>query len=412
MNLGLYVSVLLTPEAALKGGAVKPTYPRRYAPLDARAKAHVLRLSFTSVRHLPITKVLLHLEAEGEFAAHLPDLRAHVRACFPMAEIHEANRPTSLAAHRQSMSEVRRVFGEMPVIFCFNHDHIFVDHRPEPFLRTVEECFGPGGNPEALLVYSHAPEVISTINDWTAPYARSACVFGSNAPPPADFRQIGPRLWSYQAQSVDSIFVTTVKGLARLWAAVLPYEGYLPRIDWGGVRWNGTKFDVRVTAREFFRHFDGYGHVTSVCGGYALGLCGFGPGSKRAVGQLPPAFRGTSPGVAATLEQRAEGYAEIFFELFALAARDVLYVALARDLHQQSGLKWLERMFTLFASAYIDDPGELDDLEPSQRLDLRSLVLHKVFSRATEFHAEVLADCHLHGVLEVQRALSQQRKSA
>lgn len=394
--LGLYVNVLLTGEAVWAKAGAAPLYPRRCHATDTNRKEEVLDLSLTSIRDLPIEKIILNIEATKEYDGAPERLFARVRELFPRAEVHrEPKRPTNLHAWMQSTTFAEKVFGPtMPVICFFNHDHIFVDYRPEPFLRAVETVFSAKDNRSAFLGYSHAPETISLIFDHRASLVRLWHVNGLEPGIMPPVRQAASLYKCCVKGSIDGIFVTTTAGLRYLWSNAIMRESYTPRPDWKGVSFPGVLFDVYLTGREFFRHFDGYGHVTSLREGFALSLEQLG-GQPRAAMHVPPVYRHQTPCDDIDLETEARSYVSVFMDLCSLAARDAMFADRIGHSVTGSHRGVVERLYTLFDEAYLSSEGEGSHRTAAQWQELRSLVTHYVFSSVCAFEQDLLADTHL-----------------
>lgn len=396
MKIGLYVNVLLTGDPALKSEGLVPIYPRRSCPLDACDKVKVLKLSFDSIVALPISKIILNIEANGDFENAVEGIRFHVQECFPNAEIvKESKRPTTLEAWHDSTNFAESFFGtEMPILCFFNHDHIFVDFRHEPFIQCIETVFSDSNNLEAYIIYSHAPEAISMSYDSQAYLSRLRCVPGMkiNAAPCLPVNDLLFKTTVYNHQ--DGIFVTTTAGLRKMWSKVISATDYMPRPDWPGVIFEDAKFEIFYGRREFFRHFDGYGHITTLRNSLALDLVGFGSEKARIPRHIPRAFGGSQSKLHDhDLTKEADSYTEIFFDNYCVAARDALFAQLFGLGQSKNGKQLIEDLFSLFSKAYLENQGELDHLSESQRHHLASMVMHRISSSANIFYRDLLADC-------------------
>lgn len=397
-SLGLSVNVFLTPGTAWERGRSTPLYPRRAGPGDAQRKAEVLQLSLSSLRELPIDRILLNVEADPCFPNAIEETATHVRRLFPRAEItREARRPTNVAAWQANARFSAEFFGPTTPIICFyNHDHIFVDHRPAPFLAAIDQVFRTGARHDAFLIYSHTPEGVSLIHDAPAFVgAMRHQLLGTH--PLLPVTPAGGGLFAVDySEHIDAIFVTTAVGLQNLWARAVATDDYVPRPDWKSVSFPGARFHAFQPSREFFRHFDGYGHVTTVRGGLALALDGLGDTGIRPARLLPAVFRSAADTIAPPdLAAEAAGYAEIFLDNFTLALRDV---QLARQIGAAPGrpaVHALEELLALFSESYLRSPGELDHLAPAQREELVVRFTHLICAQSAAILRDVQADSAL-----------------
>jgi hypothetical protein len=370
--------------------------------LDYRLKADVLELSLSSMKGLPISKVILNVECNEEYSRFKPRILEHAKGCFPNAVVvQEADRPTNLAAWHRSTSFAEEFFGDsLPIICSWNHDHIFVDYRIDPFVKTLSEAFASDGESPLYFYYSHTPEIVSGLYDFerqrTTPVGRKAAN-GLSA-----YKRISPTVFEFMREGmIEGIFVTTSAGLRGMWSRAVVAGEYLPRPDWSGIRFPGMKFRIRACSREFFRHFDGYGHVTSLCGGLTLDLGGFTSRQPRARCHLPEVFGGSFSDMARTdTATLALSYSTLFSEICSLAARNAILPTIFSGHPTRAGKHVLEDLFGLFSDAYLDYEGELDLLTAEALDDLKTMVSHKVFADAGIFFQQLLGDCHYyHGAL-------------
>jgi hypothetical protein len=81
MKLGLYANILLTPEPAFKSGPVLPRYTRNVNHLEYLNKPQILKLSFASIKNLPITKMVLNIEGERDYSDEIPGIYEYIKSC-------------------------------------------------------------------------------------------------------------------------------------------------------------------------------------------------------------------------------------------------------------------------------------------------------------------------------------------
>jgi hypothetical protein len=139
-----------------------------------------------------------------------------------------------------------------PVLVVMNHDHPFVDYTPHAFNAFVEKVFSESeNNLGKALYYSHAPEVIS----WAV-----------NGRVDTKFIKQGGGIYKSGVINhwIDTICVMTMETLAHVWSKAKFSGPYIGRIDWVGVEYSQLALTNYVFPREFFKHFDGYGHVTGM----------------------------------------------------------------------------------------------------------------------------------------------------
>lgn len=163
-------------------------------------------------------------------------------------------RPSTLEEWKRDVAEVSSLIEkDSPVLVVMNHDHPFIDYTPDVFNVIVENVFPKSENNFGkVLYYSHAPEGISM-----AVNGLSSTKY---------IRQSGG---IYKGEVINdwtvSIWVMTMPTLRHILSrAKCSGSSYMGRIDWLGVGYSQLALTTYVFPREFFKHFDGYGHITGM----------------------------------------------------------------------------------------------------------------------------------------------------
>ena len=139
-----------------------------------------------------------------------------------------------------------------PVLVVMNHDHPFVDYTPRAFNAFVEAVFPDSeNNLGKALYYSHAPEVIS----WAVNGRGDTKFINHNE---SIFKSEVIDNW------IDTICVMTMETLAHIWSKAKFNGSYIGRLDWVGAEYSQLALTTYVFPREYFKHFDGYGHITGM----------------------------------------------------------------------------------------------------------------------------------------------------
>lgn len=140
-----------------------------------------------------------------------------------------------------------------PILVVMNHDHPFVDYTPIVFRNVVKKVFDRSkDNLGKVLYYSHAPEAVSLV---------------INAKPNRKFVEESQGLFTRTVSNewVDSLWVMTAETLIHILSkAKAETSAYMGRLDWPGVGYSNLKLKTYIFPREFFKHLDGYGHVTGL----------------------------------------------------------------------------------------------------------------------------------------------------
>lgn len=169
-------------------------------------------------------------------------------------------RPGTLEEWKLDLEKACKTIGsDIPVLVAMNHDHIFVDADSKVFDSVVNNVFGKsseGNNEKKIFIYSHAPENISLIYSNKSYFGNARIKYFEN--------ENGLyKAWPID-DWVDSICVMTMPTLAHIFDRMKFTGCYLGRIDWPGVSYKKLGLEAYIFPREFFKHYDGYGHVSGM----------------------------------------------------------------------------------------------------------------------------------------------------
>lgn len=144
-------------------------------------------------------------------------------------------------------SDWRKLYDQLDediIYFCCNHDHIFVDNDVKHFKECVEEFKNQFSDEHASLYFSHWQES-------NVLFSKSNCTLKNT-------------YFHLTSNSVDSVQIITKKTYHHWWFSMEFPNKMFPRTDY----FNGfipTQYEKHqaVPYREFFRHFDGYSHLSN-----------------------------------------------------------------------------------------------------------------------------------------------------
>jgi hypothetical protein len=299
------------------------------------------------------------------------------------------------------LDRVKDLFGDInPFVCAFNHDHIFVDYIHQPFVETIENVFNNSKLDPRYLYYSHTPELLSIghnpkaskdafedlagIGEWFGP-----------------IENVSNTCFSTVSKSfIHGYFATNFQGLAHLWNAASITSPYVPRPDWPSVSFPNTNFNCYFSSREFFRHFDGYGHISLLANGLSLQL-----------NHLSDILT-QSPKYEMLLESRdvqaelVNFYAKKFIEQSTLAFRNVLYSSWKSGTCF-NGRKELEVLLEHFTESYLVWDSKYLGYNQETLSNFRNSVCHHTLSNATALASQALADLVLQNINFTNRANAQ-----
>ena len=159
-------------------------------------------------------------------------------------------RPSTVLHWTEDIAKYHNVFKpESPLLVVMNHDHPFIDYTDSSIQKIVKQVFPSfKDNFGKVLCYSHAPESVSTVINDT------------------EFCEISPGLYrkDHVNNMLASIFFMTSETLEHIWKNLIYNGEYIGRFDWAGSKFKSVDLSVYIYTREYFRHYDGYGHVTGL----------------------------------------------------------------------------------------------------------------------------------------------------
>ncbi len=396
-QIGLYVNFLITAEGAVPFVPGTLVYPRCQSMHDSKSKAEVAKLALKSMQCLPFFRVFLNLQVDGDRQDQAEDLIRFAEDCFPSAEIlARPRRPSTIEAWKKDTEEVARWFGEnVPIVCVYNHDHIFVDCNGESFFSSIREVFSGVNYCSKYLIYSHSPENLAMIASPRGTTLAVKNAFNMDLRC-GEVEQTGTSTYRLSVIGyIPSFFVTTAGGLRKIWDSAYSIENYVPRPEWRTLEFPNVSFDVYLPTREYFRHFDGYGHVTTLCRGMALSFSGFQADMARAREHTNPVLTEVlNPTSSATMEILEESYYRIFCDNYLLGIRNSLILAISEGSFFRARDHFTEA-FQRFVNAYLKVGIDVDAIT---RDELMFRLLHRIMSRANELQTLIFADALVYGV--------------
>ena len=139
-------------------------------------------------------------------------------------------------------------------LIVMNHDHKFIDYQNQTFTSVVNKIFPKNkDNFKKILYYSHIPELISmVINKKYIQNQR--------------FTSLDTSCYEikYLNHQIDSFSLMTPRTLKYIISNIKNEIPYFGRLDWKGLFFKKLNIHALFYAREFFRHFEGYSHISGL----------------------------------------------------------------------------------------------------------------------------------------------------
>jgi hypothetical protein len=244
----------LIPNSKSSGYFYPIVYPQEDVIFNKHSQYEILLHTLASYSKVEYSHAIFNIEIDGVSLSIKEEIEALVKGNFRANTI-KINycRPSSREAWIDDINKVGPGIGlDNPVLIVMNHDHPFVDYTDKIFDDVVKSIFfDTDTNFCKALYYSHAPETIS----W-ALNGKIGTLFERKDQ------------FIYESQPVhnwlDGYSVMTMATLKHIFHNANCSSEYMGRFDWPGVKYGNLNLRTFVYPREFFRHFDGYGHITGI----------------------------------------------------------------------------------------------------------------------------------------------------
>jgi hypothetical protein len=165
------------------------------------------------------------------------------------------HRPSDVGAWKKDIKLAMKFIQKTdPVLVCMNHDHLYIDYSTKFFYYNLNLVFANHeSNFKKIYYYSSIPETTS----W---------IFNVRNSRDLKFKKYNLGLYvSNKIENwVDSLCIMTLETLNHVWDKI-EYKGdYIGRFDWMDVKYSNLNLTAYCSPREYFKHYDGYGHITGM----------------------------------------------------------------------------------------------------------------------------------------------------
>ena len=228
-------------------------YPRLTMDKDDLNKLEILKYTIKSYSKINFFKVIFNLELNTFEEEN--EIFLFINKYFINCEI-EINfkRPCTKEAWIKILKYYNNLYGEdFLCMLAMNHDHPFILESDNLLAKIINDAFDRI-RPNDFIIYSHTPEYISKVN------LKNNCVNSK-------YGFIATKM-----ECTESIVIGKFEKIIDLFLQiqVKDVSTYVPRIDWPNLKYLKKSFTIYIPSRELFKHFDGYGHITTI--DYYFGL--------------------------------------------------------------------------------------------------------------------------------------------
>jgi len=336
------------------------------------SKYKVLCDTLTTYSAINFTKVIINIEIDEITLEEQTEFKLFVHDLFKTKNlILFFTRPSTI---KTWISDIESYKSELnfnePVLVVMNHDHPFVDYQTTTFLNCIQTIFkSDSSNRYKVFYYSHSPEVC----DWVI-NGRGEVSFN-------EFKN-GIYVSSEINYWIDSIVVMTFETLLHIFKSAIYNDiEYIGRIDWPGVKYKKLNLKGYAFCREFFRHYDGYNHVTGL--------------------HLFDAFKPSElPRIAFVDTKNSEEVLDFYYHLwrinFLLALKTKLKKAsFWKNSKKDILVNFLEESFDIFEGSYLDQDVLSGLINPAEKSFLSLSLRNRVYYFANSIFNEVCIDINI-----------------
>jgi len=367
--LNLYFNTKITGKSPNRN-AGEYFYPVTYPDADAAADPiDVLIYTIKSYSALEFDHVFFNLDLGGPNLELQKDIEAVIRESIIAKNFHISyTRPSTLQDWNASVAKVGEMIGgDSLLLVAMNHDHPFVDYTAKPLLDLIGQVFGKDSY-KKVLYYSHTPELLS----WAM-----------NGKDRGRYTDIGN--FVYQSPKIDnwldSFCVMTPRTLLHILGCAIPNVDYMGRIDWPGVKYSNLDLTALVSPREYFKHYDGYGHVTG------LRLMS----STKSLKDINPADM--------NLQKQCNFYFQKWIDVSILSIKDRLAKASKGQL-KETYINHVDHLFNIFTTCYLQQDKKLGIITADHYEAIVRNVYERIYLESNSLILQINLDNMLHSRLE------------
>ena len=201
----------------------------------------------------PWSKVIINVVLHPEFENQKEDLFKYISDLF---QKHNLILNNYRCERQDDWKKLYDLLDDDLIYFCCNHDHVFKDHTPENFKKTIEEFKTEFSNTEASLYTSHWPEVHNLFLNKSQ---HSGYGYNSDG----SYHLLENFAYT-MSDCADSVQIITKSTYYKWWFTGEFNNKFLPRPDFFGDYIPSAFLKIQaVPYREYFKHFDGYTHIFS-----------------------------------------------------------------------------------------------------------------------------------------------------
>jgi len=185
-------------------------------------------------------KVIINVEFADSLQDKKEELFSYIKNLFKKYELILSDKR---CGYQSDWKKLYEILDDDLIYFCCNHDHVFIDDNTDDFKKCVDEFRSTFSQESATLYFSHWPEVMMMFLNSKVNIKNTFAYTNS--------------------ENIDSIQIITKKTYHQWWFTKNFESTFLPRTDYFGysIPYTPNKYQA-VPYKEYFKHYDGYTHIT------------------------------------------------------------------------------------------------------------------------------------------------------
>ena len=249
-------------------------------------------------------------------------------------------------------------FKDEPLLLAMNHDHQFVDYHDKALKNILNKVFSKDENNfKKVFFYSHIPELISVAENKKYIQNRK-------------FKKVDKLIYKINNlnHQIDSVSIMTARTLKHILNNIKSDIDYFGRIDWKSLYFNKLKITGYFFPREFFRHFEGYYHITGIRITKELSL-------------------NTNPKNFNLIKEPLDFYYHKWLSVSIFLIRDGLKSSSC--FKKKKLIKLAEKSITIFNESYIDEDFNSGFISKEDSIKIKYNLRSKVFYNLNKIYSEI-----------------------
>jgi hypothetical protein len=236
---------------------------------DSKKNLSILKATIYSYSKLNFNKLYFNISLDSFFSEKdFEDIKNYINFYFGYKDINlkiNLSRPNNFKEWLKNSEEIIEFFDEYPVLYIFNHDHIFSASETLIFYKLLNEYHEKTKNYDNHIwcIY-HNPEYCSASINLNHFKNR---IFYQNWFVDIEEKDRNESFKIFKVTNFcEGNFISSKKFGKYLWSKIKNdlKNTYIYKPDQGNMKFSDLELNYWVANEELFRHFEGYSHVSNL----------------------------------------------------------------------------------------------------------------------------------------------------